>query len=51
MLVKNLPSKTSAAELSELFKKHGEVNRIILPPSGITGMYQLMMGIMNELNG
>lgn len=40
MLVKNLPSKTSAAELSELFKKHGEVNRIILPPSGITGMYK-----------
>lgn len=37
ILVKNLPSKTDAKEIKELFEVHGELGRVILPPSGITG--------------
>ncbi|KAJ8972871.1 hypothetical protein NQ317_013613 [Molorchus minor] len=36
ILVKNLPSRTEAKEIREIFEKHGEIGRIILPPSGIT---------------
>lgn len=37
ILVKNLPAGTKVEEINELFAKHGELGRVILPPSGITG--------------
>lgn len=37
ILVKNLPADTTSKELNALFSPHGLINRIILPPSGITG--------------
>lgn len=37
ILAKNLPSGTSVNDLRDLFIKHGVINRIVLPPSGITG--------------
>lgn len=33
ILVKNLPHATQAADLSKLFGAHGEVSRVLLPPS------------------
>lgn len=39
-LVKNLPAKTTAQELVDLFGKFGELGRVILPPSGVTGKAQ-----------
>lgn len=36
-LVKNLPARTKAQELVELFNKFGELGRVVLPPSGVTG--------------
>lgn len=38
ILVKNLPAETEPREIRELFEKHGVLNRVIFPPSGITGM-------------
>lgn len=38
MLAKNLPAGTTADNLKDLFLKHGVLIRIVLPPSGITGM-------------
>ncbi|CAL8130979.1 unnamed protein product [Orchesella dallaii] len=40
ILVKNLPANTSANDLKQLFLKHGVINRIILPPSGVTGIIE-----------
>ncbi|CAG9761792.1 unnamed protein product [Ceutorhynchus assimilis] len=42
ILVKNLPSRTEARELKEIFAKHGELGRIILPPSGITAIVEFL---------
>lgn len=39
MLAKNLPAGTSMNDLKDVFVKHGVLNRIILPPSGITGTF------------
>lgn len=38
ILVKNLPAATPAREIRQLFARHGELGRIVMPPSGITGM-------------
>lgn len=38
ILVKNLPAKTTAAEIRDIFAKFGELGRVVLPPSGLTGM-------------
>lgn len=40
ILVKNLPGKTSENEILEIFSKHGEVGRVILPPAGITAIVE-----------
>ncbi|XP_043461012.1 probable RNA-binding protein 19 [Leptopilina heterotoma] len=40
ILVKNLPGKTSQNEILEMFSKHGEVGRVILPPAGITAIVE-----------
>lgn len=37
ILAKNLPAHTSPAQLRELFSKHGQLGRLVLPPSGVTG--------------
>jgi len=42
ILVKNLSSKTEAREIREIFQKHGEVGRVILPPSGITALVEFI---------
>ncbi|KAJ8922208.1 hypothetical protein NQ315_004145 [Exocentrus adspersus] len=42
ILVKNLPSKTERKELGDIFKKHGEIGRVILPPSGITAIVEFL---------
>ncbi|XP_076053451.1 putative RNA-binding protein 19 [Oratosquilla oratoria] len=42
MLVKNLPSKTTARELSELFGRFGELGRVVLPPSGVTAIIEFL---------
>uniref|UniRef100_A0A6P7FLT5 Probable RNA-binding protein 19 n=1 Tax=Diabrotica virgifera virgifera TaxID=50390 RepID=A0A6P7FLT5_DIAVI len=42
ILVKNLPSKTEAKEIREIFEKNGEVGRVILPPSGITAIIEFL---------
>lgn len=38
ILVKNLPAQTKSDDIREMFAKHGELGRIVLPPSGITGI-------------
>ena len=38
ILVKNLPAETKPDEIRELFAKFGELGRIILPQSGVTGI-------------
>ncbi|KAG5876064.1 hypothetical protein JTB14_004423 [Gonioctena quinquepunctata] len=42
ILVKNLPSKTEPKVIREMFEKHGDVARIILPPSGITAIVEFL---------
>ncbi|XP_074038360.1 probable RNA-binding protein 19 [Leptinotarsa decemlineata] len=42
ILVKNLPSRTEARVIRELFEKHGEVGRVIIPPSGITAIVEFL---------
>ncbi|KAK8394725.1 hypothetical protein O3P69_005895 [Scylla paramamosain] len=41
-LVKNLPARTTAKELVELFSKFGELGRVVLPPSGVTGIVEFL---------
>ncbi|XP_034241110.1 probable RNA-binding protein 19 isoform X2 [Thrips palmi] len=40
LLIKNLPAKTSAAEIRELFEPYGVLGRIILPPTGVTALVE-----------
>lgn len=42
ILVKNLPASTPAKEIRELFAKHGELGRIVMPPSGITALVEFL---------
>ncbi|XP_066148088.1 probable RNA-binding protein 19 [Euwallacea fornicatus] len=42
ILIKNLPSKTEGREIKELFEKHGELGRVILPPSGISAIVEFL---------
>ena len=37
ILAKNLPAHTDPAQLREMFGRHGELGRVVLPPSGVTG--------------
>jgi len=40
MLVKNLPPNTTKEELSEIFSKHGDMGRLLMPPFGITAIVE-----------
>ena len=40
ILAKNLPAGTSAEELRDIFGKHGELGRVLLPPSGVTAIIE-----------
>ncbi|XP_054272125.1 probable RNA-binding protein 19 [Macrosteles quadrilineatus] len=42
ILVKNLPAKTTAAEINELFCKFGELGRVVLPPIGVTAIVEFL---------
>lgn len=42
ILVKNLPAKTAAQELSEIFSQYGEIGRVVLPPSGMSGIIEYL---------
>lgn len=41
ILVKNLPAETKPNEIGEMFSKHGELGRVVMPPAGITGITRL----------
>lgn len=38
ILVKNLPNETKVEEIRDLFAKFGVLARVVMPPSGITGI-------------
>jgi len=38
ILCKNLPAKTHAEELRDLFSRHGVINRLVLPPHGLSAL-------------
>lgn len=42
ILVKNLPAGTTELELKDIFSKYGLVNRVVLPPSGVTGLIEFV---------
>ncbi|KAB7497452.1 putative RNA-binding protein 19, partial [Armadillidium nasatum] len=42
ILVKNLPAKTAATELKEVFGKYGNLGRVVLPPSGVTAIIEFL---------
>ncbi|XP_001605134.2 probable RNA-binding protein 19 [Nasonia vitripennis] len=42
ILVKNLPAGTHIREIREMFAKHGELGRVVLPPSGITALVEFI---------
>lgn len=41
ILVKNIPFGTSSEALEELFAKHGNVSRIVMPPSGTIAVVEM----------
>ena len=42
ILVKNLPAGTTSDEITEMFAKFGTLGRVILPPSGVTGIVEFI---------
>ncbi|NXJ98801.1 RBM19 protein, partial [Corythaixoides concolor] len=42
ILVKNLPARTSVAELEDVFGKHGSLGRVLLPEGGITAIVEFL---------
>ncbi|OAD52210.1 putative RNA-binding protein 19, partial [Eufriesea mexicana] len=42
ILVKNLPAATSEQDIRQLFAQHGELGRVIMPPSGITALVEFL---------
>ena len=40
ILVKNLPADTDVPELRQLFSKHGEVNRFVVPPTKVMALVE-----------
>ncbi|CEH17141.1 RNA-binding protein (RRM superfamily) [Ceraceosorus bombacis] len=43
ILVKNIPYGTSAAALRELFEKHGEIGRVLMPPAGTMAIVEMVL--------
>jgi len=39
ILVKNLPANTTELEIKDIFSKYGLINKVVLPPSGVTGIF------------
>lgn len=46
--MKNLPAKTTTAEIRNIFAKYGELGRIVLPPSGVTGKYVILFNLYDQ---
>ncbi|XP_017877575.1 probable RNA-binding protein 19 [Ceratina calcarata] len=42
ILVKNLPIETPVQEIREMFARHGELGRVVMPPSGITALVEFL---------
>ncbi|KAL5233247.1 hypothetical protein ACI65C_000657 [Semiaphis heraclei] len=42
ILVKNLPADTTELELKDIFSKYGLVSRVVLPPTGVTGLVEFV---------
>ncbi|XP_052219695.1 probable RNA-binding protein 19 isoform X2 [Dreissena polymorpha] len=42
ILVKNLPAKTDSSELETVFSPYGTLGRVLIPPSGITGIVEFI---------
>lgn len=42
LLVKNLPAATTVREIRQLFTPHGELGRVVMPPSGITALVEFL---------
>ncbi|XP_068085646.1 probable RNA-binding protein 19 isoform X1 [Anabrus simplex] len=42
ILAKNLPAKTTVGEIQQLFMKHGEIGRVVMPPSGVTAIIEFL---------
>ncbi|KAH9524247.1 putative RNA-binding protein 19 [Bulinus truncatus] len=42
ILVKNLPTSVSVEDLKEVFAKYGTLNRVLIPPSGITAIVEFL---------
>ncbi|XP_015516900.2 probable RNA-binding protein 19 [Neodiprion lecontei] len=42
ILVKNLPAQTDVREIREMFVRHGELGRVIMPPSGVTALVEFL---------
>lgn len=40
ILAKNLPAFTKIEEIRDMFAKHGELHRVVLPPSGVTAVVE-----------
>lgn len=40
ILAKNLPPGTSPDDIKKVFNKHGVLNRVVLPPSGVTAIIE-----------
>ncbi|ETS60854.1 hypothetical protein PaG_04771 [Moesziomyces aphidis] len=41
MLVKNIPYGTSVDEVQKLFEEHGEVDKVLIPPSGTIALVEM----------
>ena len=46
LLVKNLPADTDVPELRQMFTKHGEISRFVVPPSKVLGLVEYV----NKIN-
>ncbi|CAL7941010.1 unnamed protein product [Xylocopa violacea] len=42
ILVKNLPASTPAREIRQLFAEHGELGRVVMPPTGVTALVEFL---------
>ncbi|XP_015593369.1 probable RNA-binding protein 19 [Cephus cinctus] len=42
ILAKNLPAQTNVREVREIFTRHGELGRVVMPPSGITALIEFL---------
>lgn len=43
ILVKNIPYGTAAESIREMFEKHGEVDRVLVPPAGTIALVEMVV--------